>query len=245
MHVWSFDRKGADVRLNKSFKVSPAESGPLMFEGYASTWTRTPDSYGDVVVKGAFAESLQSWAESGKTMPVLWLHDQYDPGSYVAKVVDIVEDDHGLKVTGEFFDDDPTALKVHRLLKERMVNEMSFAFDLDDAATIMEDGREVRELRKLNLFEVSIVPQGANSDTSIDVVKTIGDRFTAEEIAALKEIAAQSLATEEVEVGNKPDEAPEAGNPETGEAVSKSLGEVVARLSKQIDALAGQEGGSK
>ena len=233
------------MRLNKAFKVAPDESGPLSFTGYASTWTRQADAYGDVVAKGAFTESLKAWAESGKTMPVLWLHDQYDPGSYVAKVVDIVEDDHGLKVTGEFFDDDPVSLKVHRLLKERMVNEMSFAFDIDDAATVTEDGKQVRELRKLNLFEVSIVPQGANSDTSIDVVKSVADRFTAEEVAALKELAAQNLATDGVEVGSKPDEAPEAGNPDQGEAVSKSQGEVVARISQEIDALVGRKGVTK
>lgn len=28
------------------------------FVGYASTWTRDPDSYGDVVAKGAFTRTL-------------------------------------------------------------------------------------------------------------------------------------------------------------------------------------------
>ena len=229
------------MRLTKAFKVAPDESARRSFTGYASTWTRIPDSYGDVVAKGAFTDSLKEWDESGKAIPVLWLHDMYEPASYIAKVIDITEDDHGLKVVGEFFDDDPTALKVHRLLKERLVNEMSFAFDIEDSEVIDEGGVKVRELRKVRLHECSVVPLGANSDTSIDVVKAVADRFTSEEVAALKEIAAQSLAPEEGEVGNKPDEAPEEGNPETGEAVSKSIGEVVARLSKQIDALGGAE----
>ena len=34
------------------------ESDPLEFEGYASVWGRV-DSYGDTVLKGAFAESLK------------------------------------------------------------------------------------------------------------------------------------------------------------------------------------------
>lgn len=230
------------MRLTKSFKVAPDDSGVSSFTGYASTWTRTPDVYGDVVAKGAFSESLEEWKQSGKVIPVLWLHDQYNPASYVAKVVDIVEDDHGLKVTGEFFDDE-VSRKVHRLVKERMVNEMSFAFDIVDSAMIDVDGMRVRELRKVDLYECSIVPQGANSDTSIDAVKAVQDRFTDEEIAALKELAAGNLATPRVEADNKPDEAPEAGNPEdSGEAVSKSQGEVVARISKTIDALSGKEG---
>lgn len=230
------------MRLTKSFKVAPDDSGVASFTGYASTWTRLPDSYGDVVAKGAFTDSLKKWEESGKSMPVLWLHDQYNPASYVAKVVDIVEDEHGLKVTGEFFDDE-VSRKVHRLVKERMVNEMSFAFDIVDSAMIDVDGMRVRELRKVDLYECSIVPQGANSDTSIDEVKAVQDRFTDEEIATLKQIVAQSSATEEVEADSKPDEAPEAGNPEdSGEAVSKSIGETVARISKTIDALLGKEG---
>lgn len=232
------------MRLTKSFKVAPAESGVSSFTGYASTWTRTPDSYGDVVAKGAFTESLEEWKQSGKVIPVLWLHDQYDPASYVAKVVDIIEDDHGLKVTGEFFDDE-VSRKVHQLVKERMVNEMSFAFDIADSAMVTEGGREVRELRKVNLYECSIVPQGANSDTSIDTVKGIQDRFTDEEIAALKEIVALRSAAEKVEADSKPDEAPEVCNPSVGEAVSKSVGEAVARLCNEIDALDGQKEGSK
>ena len=28
--------------------------------GYASTWDREPDSYGDVVAKGAFADTLRA-----------------------------------------------------------------------------------------------------------------------------------------------------------------------------------------
>lgn len=33
-----------------------AEAGTIT--GYASTWTREPDSYGDVVAKGAFEENI-------------------------------------------------------------------------------------------------------------------------------------------------------------------------------------------
>lgn len=229
------------MRETKSFNVKAAAKVPMGFEGYASTWTRTPDSLGDVVAKGAFAESLEDWQERGRTIPILWLHEMHDPGAYVAKVVDIVEDAHGLKVVGEFFEDDPQARKVHRLLKERMVNEMSFAFEVDDAETITEDGNQVRELRKVDLKEISIVPFGANSDTSIESVKTtqVSSRLTDVEVEAIREMVAErGVAPVVGEVVGKSDEAPEDGKPVVGEAVSKSRDEAAARISKQIDALA-------
>lgn len=185
----------------KSFTVKAPTEGHT-FEGYASTWTRTPDSYGDVVKKGSFADSIAEWEKSGKSIPVLWSHEYYDPKSFVAKVIEIEEDDHGLRVKGEFFDD-PESQKVHTLIKERVVSEMSFAFDVEDSATVKEGDVEVRELRKLKLYECSIVMFGANPDTSIESVKTLVDRFTREEVAALKEIAAQSVASRGDEVAGK------------------------------------------
>ena len=44
-------------RLYKSFELKEGENGVV--EGYASTWTKTPDSYGDIVIKGAFADTLK------------------------------------------------------------------------------------------------------------------------------------------------------------------------------------------
>lgn len=213
----------------KSFTVKAPAEGHT-FEGYASTWTRQPDSYGDVVKKGSFADSIAEWAESGKSIPVLWSHEYYDPKSFVAKVIEIEEDDHGLRVKGEFFDD-PESQKVHTLIKERVVSEMSFAFDVEDSATIKEGDLEVRELRKLKLFEVSIVMFGANPDTSIESVKTLADGFTSEEVAALKEVAAQSVASRGDEVADKPG---------AGEVEQRA-----EKVSTRFAALRGEEEGSK
>lgn len=51
----------------KSFDVKVDENG--MISGYASTWTREPDSYGDVVAKGAFAEDIAKIKEEGRVLP--------------------------------------------------------------------------------------------------------------------------------------------------------------------------------
>lgn len=146
------------------------------FEAYASTFTREPDSYGDVVVPGAFEGTLKEWGDSDNVIPILWGHNMSDPDYNVGGVVEAHEDDHGLYVKGQLDLDDAKAAKVYRLIKGKRVNQMSFAYDVLDEGTVEEDGRKVNELRAVRLHEISIVPLGANSDTEIIAVKIAAER---------------------------------------------------------------------
>ena len=60
--------------ITKEFSVKYKDEGTGMLEGYASTWVRTPDSYGDVVKSGAFARTLQERWNGDKGIPLLWAH---------------------------------------------------------------------------------------------------------------------------------------------------------------------------
>lgn len=148
------------------------------FEAYASVFGNV-DSYGDVVVQGAFAESLKSWGGSGLALPVLWGHNFADPDYNIGHVVEAVEDEHGLKVRAELDLESPKAAQVYRLLKAGRVSQMSFAFDVLDAAMAERDGEDVYELRELKLYEVSVVPIGANQETEVLAVKGMAEQMTA------------------------------------------------------------------
>lgn len=217
------------------------------FVGYASTWTRTPDSYGDVVAKGAFSETLSQWEEKGLPIPALWGHRMDDPDYFLGHVKEAVEDDHGLRVRVALDFGNPKAAQVHRLLKSKAVAQMSFAFDvLQDATVQVEDGVKARELRKVNLYEVSVVPIGANQDTSIEHVKSDTDsdsEFTSDQIQALKALADEWIHEHE------DDDPPEGeGDSNAGDAEATQEGgkaarvEAVARINHEIDALTGQKG---
>ena len=52
-------------------------------EGYAATFDRIPDAYGDVIKQGAFADTLKAWEESGKPIPLLYGHNT-DIGGFIA-----------------------------------------------------------------------------------------------------------------------------------------------------------------
>lgn len=148
------------------------------FTAYVSTWTREPDSYGDVVAKGAFAESIAEWKASGNVMPILFGHDLVDPFSNLGHAKSLVEDDHGLLVHAALDLENPKAKQVYRMLKGRRINQMSFAYDTLESGDVevpKGDGDKVvaRELRKLRIHEASVVPFGANSDTEVLAVKAL------------------------------------------------------------------------
>lgn len=145
------------------------------FKAYPSTFTRTPDAYGDVVAKGAFTDTIKVWKESGRTLPVMYGHRMDDPDYNVAGVEDMGEDDHGWWIKGRFDMDSPKAAQVYRLIKEGRLSQLSFAFDVLDEGTVeLEDGTKANELRKLDVYEASFVPVGANQDTSIVDIKSAG-----------------------------------------------------------------------
>ena len=170
----------------KTVPVGEVKAGPDdgLAEGefivYPSTFTREPDSYGDVVAKGAFLDTIQQWKDSGNSLPGLFGHRMDDPDFYVAYAIDMDEDEHGWRVHGAFDMESPKGPHVYRLVKGRRLNQLSFAFDtLEEGAVELEDGSKANELRKLRVHEFSFVPIGANQDTSVVAVKGIVDGLKA------------------------------------------------------------------
>jgi HK97 family phage prohead protease len=171
-----FEGQKGVTRLNlktKTFEIKAESNGSI--SGYASTWTREPDSYGDVVAKGAFLDSITQIKDENRVLPLLWNHDSNTLNNYIGTVTDLEEDDHGLKFSA-VFDDTAEAQRARQLASDGRLCKFSFAYDvLDQAEVELEDGRKANELRKLNIHEVSLVLYPANPDTSVIEVKSEGD----------------------------------------------------------------------
>lgn len=239
---------------------------------YPSTFTKTPDSYGDIVAPGAFLDTIEEWKASGNILPGLFGHRLDDPDFYVASTIDMGEDEHGWWVKGQFDMDSPKGPHVYRLVKGRRLNQLSFAFDVQDSGPVeLEGGVKANELRKLKVYEYSYVPVGANQDTSVVAVKALAEGM-AEGLKAGRAISSKneselraahdaigkvlsSLGDEEDQTGKASDE-PEAkrgADDEASDGKSSVSGEElkaassVERLAAQarIYALIGAEGGSK
>lgn len=161
----------------KSMTVQIKAAGPDdgledgQFTAYASVFGNV-DSYGDVVKKGAFADTLAEWGKKDAPIPLLWGHDIFDMFNNLGHLEDAKEDNHGLLVKGVLDLENPNAKQAYRLIKTKRVTDLSFAYDVEDEGQIeLEDGTKANELRKLGLHEVSIVPMGANPETEFVGVK--------------------------------------------------------------------------
>lgn len=157
------------MKLYKNFQIkSDDDSGKI--SGYFATYDRIPDSYGDVIAKGAFTETIAKRKESGHPFPLCWGHDL---NQIIGAVYpeDIEETEKGPLMTASFFNS-PLAQEKREIVKSGVVYQFSFAYDILDAEIVtLEDGTKAQELRKLDLFEVSIVPIPANPRAEVTDIK--------------------------------------------------------------------------
>lgn len=144
------------------------------FTGYASVFGNV-DSVGDKIVKGAFAQSLKDFGDGGAGIPCYWCHETSDPEMNLGTTLEATEDEHGLFVKVQLDLDNPKAAYAYKLLKEQRVRQMSFAYQVTDG----ENKKDCFEITGCKIFEVSIVPVGANQATSIESVKALQDEETA------------------------------------------------------------------
>jgi len=127
--------------------------------GYASTWDL--DLGGDVIHRGAFAESLAS----GSKVKFLYAHDA---AQLVGKPLELREDDRGL--FGRFsLSRTRLGHDVHQLLVDGCLDAFSIGFlakehDFDEKAN-------VRNLRKVELLECSLVALPMNPRATVSAVK--------------------------------------------------------------------------
>jgi len=142
------------------------------FEGYASTFGNV-DQGGDIVEPGAFIESVVKAKADGRTIPMLWQHDQHEP---IGIWSDIAEDSKGLRVRGQLLIEDPLAKRAHTLLKNKALGGMSIGYGIPaGGAEPDEKRRGVTRLKKIDLREISLVTMPMNIAARITTVKAILD----------------------------------------------------------------------
>lgn len=223
------------VKIKTAAELAAAgvELGEGEFVGYASVFGNK-DSTGDVVIQGAFGESLQRYGENGAGIPAYWSHRMDDPMMNIGQTVEAKEDEHGLRVRVKLDLENPNAVYAHKLIKEGRVSQMSFAYDIKDWAFVETDDDYYFELRKLNVHEVSVVPVGANQETELLAVKSMlsevkaGRKLSAkneDRLAQARDLIVEVLGdvikTEEEEVSTEEPKAGKVEEPETVKTETK------------------------
>lgn len=154
------------------FKFEANRTG--VFGGYASRFGGT-DSYGDTILAGAFKRSIKNRA---RPIRMRWNH--YGP--VIGKWTEVREDANGLYVEGELTPGHSVAEDVFASMKHGAVDGMSIGYR---PIQIREIGDGKRELREIDLIEISIVEEPADLGALISDVKSALD-----DVKSLKEIEA-------------------------------------------------------
>lgn len=249
---FAHDEKGRHQMQKKSFDLiyeateDVADGGEVL--AYASTFDRVPDSYGDVVARGAFAKTLADWQASGNPIPLLFGHRTDDPRMNLGAVIEAEEDERGLKIRARFDDENEIAQYTRKLVKEGRLTKLSFAYDtLDAAPVVLADGTRANELRELKLYEVSLVPIPANQLTEVIDAKGADDfGMTNEEFRALRagELSFDAPYTEDTSQDDDAEDVEEPvtkGNEADVKAPSDEASDAlrtIAELADRLDSIA-------
>lgn len=148
--------------LDYQFELKALDDSSGKFSGYGSVFG-TVDSYNEVVDKGAFTETLKK-----DGLPVLlWQHRSSEVIGVYTKAH---EDEHGLYVEGQLNLETQQGREAYALLKQGALNGLSIGF-----RTLIEEVNKetgVIHIKKMRLYEVSIVTFPANEDATIGAVKS-------------------------------------------------------------------------
>ncbi len=145
------------------FEIKEIDASSGAFSGYCSVFNNI-DAQNEVVMPGAFAKTL---AERFGRVKVCWQHDWKAP---IGKPLEIREDEHGLHVKA-MISDTAVGRDVRTLMKDGVVSELSIGYDVIQDAWRDDNGKSVRMLKELRLYEISPVTMAANPMAVITGVK--------------------------------------------------------------------------
>ncbi len=154
------------------YKATPvefkAEGDEGIFEGHFAVFGNVDDG-GDIAMPGMFEKTL---AENKHRVKVFYQHDW---SKLIAPPPNtLVEDRKGLFAKGKLVLDSFWGNESWVLMKAGALTEGSFGFrTITDEINREDDGKRIRKLLEVKLFEISPVPLGMNPLTSVEAVKAL------------------------------------------------------------------------
>jgi HK97 family phage prohead protease len=210
------------------FKAKGSEG---VFEGIASTWGNV-DSYGDTILKGAYAKSLTT-----RTPVMFFNHQAYrsDMAAKIGKWTVVEEQDAGLFVSGKFTLGHPIVKNILPSIEAGDLDGLSIGYRVPEGgARYIEKGDQyIRELSEIDLHEISPVERPADAFARIDLttVKSIQSLRDAEDVlreAGFSRDGAKQLLAHVKEMVRNP--AAEAAKAEADTVATRLIEELRAAL---------------
>lgn len=149
------------------------------FSGYGAVFGNV-DSYGDVIVPGAFKATLKEWKAQKSLPPMLLQHGGWgmvDTDSIpIGKWTIMEEDDTGLRVEGRIINlDTDLGKRVHGAMKEGVLDGMSIGYRAKKFTLGTKPEEPRRKLEMIDLVELSVVTFPANGRARVSSVKSVDD----------------------------------------------------------------------
>lgn len=128
------------------------------FEGYAAIFNK-PDDVNEIIESGAFTRSIKAQ----KQFTMLWYHTLQNP----IGVIDVEEDEKGLKVKGTLNLEVQSAKEKYALMKQKAIRGLSIGF------RTIKDAWEnnIRHLKEIKLYEVSLCTFPAHPQAVVTAIK--------------------------------------------------------------------------
>jgi HK97 family phage prohead protease len=166
------------------------------FSGYGSTFGNV-DSFGDTVAKGAFKKTIADAKSGVNPWPVLLSqHDQTTP---IGILLDMSENEHGLKLKGKLEIKNKRGADIYALLTMRprpALNGLSIGYVAKDFELHRKGtgpGGALRTLKAVDIKEISVVTFPADKFARVSGVKAGFDDEMAEEPMSMKDFAAMQF----------------------------------------------------
>lgn len=134
-------------------------------EGYASVFD-VEDSYSDIIVRGAFEETIKAHKANG-TMPKMFRG--HNAENVIGVWTEMFEDAKGLKIKGVINLEVQLGKETYSLLKTGALDGLSIGFM--SKQWTYDEARSVRTLTEIDLWEVSVVTFPANKKAVLTSIK--------------------------------------------------------------------------
>ena len=168
------------------FDLESADEQTGEFAGYAAVFGNL-DGGRDIIQPGAFSKTIE---QDFPRIKILSQHNEYELP--IGKPIELREDAKGLYIRGKI-SNTAKGRDIQTLLKDGVLNELSIGYD---AVEFDFDGeKNIRYLKEVRLWEVSVVTWAMNDQATIDEVKSLtaalreeakSGKITPRRMAALK-----------------------------------------------------------
>lgn len=153
-----------------------SDSATGEFEGYGAIFG-TQDSHGDLILPGAFAQTLANRAGQGRGLPMYVQHGPHLGGDHLPAGVwkNVEEDQNGLRVVGKIAGMDTDRGKViHSLVKEGALSGLSIEYNVPRGSATYGKaaGEPRRTIKAANLHGISLVADPSHAMARISSIKS-------------------------------------------------------------------------